>query len=131
MKRVVLLVLAALIGAGAFYYYSLPNGEAQGPPKPEVRDLGTFTVNLSGPGNHYAGAAVSVEYAGQEAASELSEKEARVKDAVLQALRSCTLEDLSERSRGVAARARLLEAVNGALERSKVKALYFTDLIMQ
>jgi flagellar FliL protein len=143
------LIFVVLIG-GAGYFFSksgkipfLPGAEAKkvasaSSQEAEKEDtaykqlpLESLVVNLSDPGgNRYLRVTITVEYTDGKVEKELQRSMHRIRDAIIQVLRSKTVADLVP-GKAEKVKKELLDTVNGFLKEGKITGLYFQEFLIQ
>ncbi|MGB9919153.1 MAG: flagellar basal body-associated FliL family protein [Moorellales bacterium] len=148
-KLVVGILVLVLVAGGAGYFVLgggglpfLPVGKSQGEEKgstaakaqaQELRQtaLEPLVVNLADSGGRrYLRVTITLEYAEPRVEKELQKAGYKIRDAIIQALRSKTAADLAP-DRAEQIRQELIETVNRYLETGRVTGLYFQEFIIQ
>ena len=142
MLIVGLLVLVAG-GAGAAWYLQLLPGtkkaeakqEATEAPKPAVGALlalDPFIANLGDEdGKRYLKASLQVEFFGTRVPDEFTARQAQVRDLLLTLFTSKQFAEIRTPQGKALLRDEIINRVNRALNRDLVKAVYFTEFIVQ
>lgn len=95
-------------------------------------NIDTFIVNIiDDEESRYLKAAITLELSTSEAAMEVSERMAQIKDAILLLVGNKTFGELKDLQGKIQLRAELLNRINGILISGKVKRIYFTDFVVQ
>lgn len=149
VKWIIMGVLLLGLGGGGYFLYPklFPPGEkadAQAEeqaaqPEGEVGTedyqqvaLSPFVVNLADPlGRRYLKLVLGVEVVNGAAASELQNKEAKVRDALILLLSSKTYQELSSMENKLMLKQQIVDRLNQILGGSKVVEVYFTELVIQ
>ncbi len=125
-----LLILFLAAGGGAFYYFTVYQGEgtadARSPAKFESVTLDSFLVNLSG-GSGYLRSTITLEYVSGDTESELQKKEHRIRNVVIELLSRKTAADLADKD---ALRKELKNAINKVLD-NEITGVYFREFVTQ
>lgn len=145
--RRLFLVIAALglvVGlAGYFLPFSPLNkaetGEKQGEAtlekqggKKKTFTLDSFVVNLADADyRRYLRVTLTLEYCEPELEKELLAKKHRIRDVVIEVLRSKKIADLGSGGQTDALRKQLQEAINQNLTQGKIEGLYFEEFLVQ
>lgn len=143
------LVLLLLIGGGvAGWFFLKPE-----PPPPEEVDPGLtvpvpelmqsteigpmvnieeFVVNIiSGDSPHYVKASLTVELTSEDVQPEVEQRMPQVRDAVLLLIGNKTYEELQDLQGKRQLKAELKSKINSFLQNGKVRAIYFTNFVVQ
>jgi flagellar protein FliL len=142
-------VLLVLIGGGIAGYFLLKPA----PPSPEELDPGLqvpvpdltqkteigpmvnieeFVVNIiSGDTPHYVKASLTVELSGENVQPEVEQRMPQVRDAVLLLIGNKTYEELQDLQGKRQLKAELTSKINSFLQTGKVRAIYFTNFVVQ
>lgn len=147
-------LLAAVLIVGALGYFGLgaanlplvsrftgPNEEVKGREAEakgaknggEYRQLALepLVVNLADPGSRrYLRVTITLEFTDARVEKEMQRVGYRVRDSIIQILRSKTVADLAP-DRAEKVRQELLGTINGLLEEGKITGLYFQEFIIQ
>lgn len=94
----------------------------------KVLQIKSFVVNLADQG-HYLRTTITLEYTDSALAKELSQREYRVRDAIISVLRTKQVSDLQPSSTDKI-REELITAINNVLQ-GKITGLYFDEFIIQ
>lgn len=142
-------VLFLLIGGGvAGWFFLKPE-----PPPPEDLDPGLtvpvpelsqsteigpmvnieeFVVNIiSGDSPHYVKASLTVELSSEDVQPEVEQRMPQVRDAVLLLIGNKTYEELQDLQGKRQLKAELKSKINSFLQTGKVRAIYFTNFVVQ
>jgi flagellar FliL protein len=142
-------VLLLLIGGGvAGWFFLKPE-----PPSPEELDPGLqvpvpnltqtseigpmvnieeFVVNIiSGDSPHYVKASLTVELSNEDVQPEVEQRMPQVRDAVLLLIGNKTYEELQDLQGKRQLKAELKSKINSFLQAGKVRAIYFTNFVVQ
>ncbi len=142
-------VLFLLIGGGvAGWFFLKPE-----PPPPEELDPGLqvpvpnltqtteigpmvnieeFVVNIiSGDSPHYVKASLTVELSNEDVQPEVEQRMPQVRDAVLLLIGNKTYEELQDLQGKRQLKAELKSKINSFLQGGKVRAIYFTNFVVQ
>ncbi len=94
--------------------------------------LSSFTVNLADShSKRYLRTKITLEFYSKEVEKELEFSQHRVKDVVLEVLRSKKVSDVDTPEETELLRKELLKAVNSRLTKGKITGLYFEEFIIQ
>lgn len=141
-------VLVLLIGGGIAGFLLLkkePPPEAQDPgaqvPVPDLTpqaeigpmvNIEEFVVNIiSSDTPHYVKASLTVELSNEEVQPEVEQRMPQVRDAVLLLIGNKTYEELQDLQGKRQLKAELTSKINSFLQSGKVKAIYFTNFVVQ
>ena len=150
-KRIIIIatiVILLLIIGGAAFFFLKPAPEPineQDPgldvPVPEItvsQEIGPmvkieeFIVNIiSEDGRHYVKAALTIELYKEEALEETTKRMPQIRDAILLLVGNKTFEELHDLQGKKQLKAELVSKINSFLRTGKVKAIYFTDFVVQ
>ncbi|MBL4902540.1 flagellar basal body-associated FliL family protein [Desulfotalea psychrophila] len=151
-KKLIIIIAAAvvllLIIGGAAYFFLLkpePVEEEVDPgldvPVPEITQSTTigpmieikeFIVNIiSEEDRHYVKASFTIELNKEEAVEETNQRMAQIRDAILLLIGNKTYEELQDLQGKKQLKAELVSKINSFLQTGKVKAIYFTDFVVQ
>ncbi|BCR06626.1 hypothetical protein DESUT3_36950 [Desulfuromonas versatilis] len=155
MKMIIIIVAAVLllagVGAGAFFLGSSKASAAKGAQgegaaaetaaPAEGAEAGAvgplvaledFIVNImDGQETRYLKAAITLEMTSEDAAAEIDQRKAQVRDAVLLLIGSKTYDELRDLQGKLQLRADLIGRLNSFLTRGRVSKIYFTDFVVQ
>jgi flagellar FliL protein len=142
-------VFLLLVGGGAAGWYFLKPA----PPPPEEVDPGLkvpvpdlqqqneigpmvnieeFVVNIiSGDTPHYVKASLTVELSNEAVKPEVEQRMPQVRDAVLLLIGNKTYEELQDLQGKRQLKAELTSKINSFLQSGKVRAIYFTNFVVQ
>lgn len=140
-------VLLAVVGVLLWFFLLKPKPEADGGdqgdkvPVPTVSDeaqigpmvnVREFIVNIiSEDERHYVKAALTVELSSEAAEEEFNQRLPQVRDAILLLVGNKTYEELQDLQGKKQLKAELILRLNSILKTGKVKAIYFTDFVVQ
>ena len=145
----VLVVLLALGGGAAFYFMKKKQAEEEEKnkdpglevPVPELNpqatigpmvDIAEFVVNIiSDDANHYVKASLTIELTNEPVKEELNQRMPQVRDSILLLVGNKTYEELQDLQGKKQLKAELTSKINSILQTGKVKAIYFTDFVVQ
>jgi len=151
-KKLIIIIVAAvvlllIIGGAAFFFLKpapAPVEEADpglDVPVPEItvsQEIGPmvkideFIVNIiSEDGRHYVKAALTIELDKEEALEETNKRMPQIRDAILLLVGNKTFEELQDLQGKKQLKAELVSKINSFLQTGKVKAIYFTDFVVQ
>jgi len=141
-------VLVLIVGGAAAWFFLKPD-----PPSPEELDPGLqvpvpdltqkteigpmvnieeFVVNIiSGDTPHYVKASLTVELSGEDVQPEVEQRMPQVRDAVLLLIGNKTYEELQDLQGKRQLKAELTSKINSFLQTGKVRAIYFTNFVVQ
>jgi flagellar protein FliL len=144
------LVVAVLLAGGGTAAFLLlkkepENKEAKDPakqvPVPDLNqqaDIGPqvnieeFIVNIiSGDTSHYVKASLTVELTNEEVKGEVEKRMPQVRDAILLLIGNKTFEELQDLQGKKQLKAEITSKINSFLKSGKVKAVYFTNFVVQ
>jgi flagellar FliL protein len=145
---VVVLILAAGGGVAAFLLLgkkdqpaNAENDLAQAVPVPEISqptevgpmlDIKEFIVNIiAEDNNHYVKAAITLEMTNEAVLEEANSRIPQIRDSILLLVGNKTYEELSDLQGKKQLKAELISKINGFLQSGKVRAIYFTDFVVQ
>lgn len=145
-----LVAVLLLGGGGAATYFLLSkkepeNKEAKDPakqvPVPDLNqqaDIGPqvnieeFIVNIiSGDTSHYVKASLTVELTNEEVKGEVEKRMPQVRDAILLLIGNKTYEELQDLQGKKQLKAEITSKINSFLKSGKVRAVYFTNFVVQ
>jgi len=143
-----LVVLLALGGGVAFYLMKKTEAEEEAKkdpglevPVPELTpgsvigpmvDISEFIVNIiSDEANHYVKASLTIELTNESAKEELNLRMPQIRDSILLLVGNKTYEELQDLQGKKQLKAELTSKINSILQSGKVKAIYFTDFVVQ
>ncbi len=151
----ILVVLLAAGGGGAYFAGLLPfgahteakaegaaeeggHGEAKGEGKEGVKKVGAirpmdpFIANLADEdGDRYIKTTVQVEFIDAEAPEAFEHRLPQIRDLLLTLLTNRTFEDIRTPDGKERLREDVIDRINHAMEREAVRAVYFTEFIVQ
>ena len=108
-----------------------PSGNAPKAGNPVVT-LPTFMVNLADPlGRRYIRLTIEVEVNSADAAAELNNNTAKVRDAINMLLSSKSYADLAPSENKILLKNEIVERLNQILGGPKVARVYFVDIVIQ
>lgn len=91
-----------------------------------------FVVNLNDPGGkRYLKTKINLEYAGVELTDELRLRQPQLRDMILLLLSSKTIDEIQGIEGKITLRRELITRINQALQKGKIKNLYFTEFVIQ
>lgn len=141
-------VLLLLIIAGAAFFFLKPEPVAKEEvdpgldvPVPEITqsteigpmlEIKEFIVNIiSEEDRHYVKASLTLELSRQETLDEATKRMPQIRDAILLLVGNKTFEELQDLQGKKQLKAELISKINSFLQSGKVKAIYFTDFVVQ
>jgi flagellar FliL protein len=141
-------VILLLIIAGATFFFLKPDPETvedKDPgldvPVPVISqsqtigpmvEIDEFIVNIiSEEGNHYVKAALTIELDKVEVVEETHSRMPQIRDSILLLVGNKTFEELRDLQGKKQLKAELVSKINSFLQTGKVKAIYFTDFVVQ
>ncbi len=151
-KKLIIIIAAAVllllaIGGGLFFFLKpepIPEEEldpGMKVPVPEITqsteigpmiEIKEFIVNIiSEDGRHYVKAALTLEINKEEAKEEVNKRMPQIRDAILLLVGNKTYEELHDLQGKKQLKAELVSKINSFLQNGKVKAIYFTDFVVQ
>ncbi len=151
-KKLIIIIAAAvvllLIIGGAAFFFLKPAPEVPGEvdpglnvPVPEITqsteigpmvEIKEFIVNIiSEDERHYVKASLTIELNREEALEETSKRMPQIRDAILLLVGNKTYEELQDLQGKKQLKAELISKINSFLQTGKVKAIYFTDFVVQ
>lgn len=141
----VILVLA--IGGGAYFFLKPAPVEEKAVdpglavPVPEINqsteigpmvEIKEFIVNIiSEEDRHYVKASLTLELNKEEALEETNKRMPQIRDAILLLVGNKTYEELHDLQGKKQLKAELVSKINSFLQSGRVKAIYFTDFVVQ
>lgn len=153
-KKKLIIIIAAVVlllvigGVAAWFLFLKPE-----PPTPEELDPGLkvpvpdltqkseigpmvnideFIVNIiSGDTPHYVKASLTVELSGEDVQPEVEQRMPQVRDAILLLIGNKTYEELQDLQGKRQLKAELTSKINSFLQTGKVRAIYFTNFVVQ
>ncbi len=152
LKWIILLLLLLLLGGGGYFAYTHFIANKEEPPAQEqaqaeqqnapgapvspedaqIVSLTPFLVNLADPlGRRYLKLTVDVELINPDAAEQLKQSEAKVRDALILLLSSKTFSELASLESKILLKQEIVERLNLVLGGSKVSQVYFTEMVIQ
>jgi flagellar FliL protein len=97
-----------------------------------VKDMDPFIVNLLGDrGKRYLKAKLDLEVENEDVKNELKKRTPQLRDAILLLLTSKTFEEISKPEGKIQLRNELIARINQLLRGGTVRALYFTEFVVQ
>jgi flagellar FliL protein len=102
-------------------------------PSPEIiHEMDPFIVNLLGDrGKRYLKAKLDLEVENEDVKNELKKRTPQLRDAILLLLTSKTFEEISKPEGKIQLRNELIARINQLLRGGTVRALYFTEFVVQ
>lgn len=101
-------------------------------PEGHIVTLDPFVVNLSEPSEvTYLKITINLEVESEGISAEIQTRTPQIRDAILMLLTSKTAEDVKDTRGKLKLQDDMLERINHFLESGKVKAVYFTEFVMQ
>lgn len=98
---------------------------------PQV-NIEEFVVNIiSGDTAHYVKASLTVELTNEEVKGEVEKRMPQMRDAILLLISNKTFEELQDMQGKKQLKAELTSKINSFLKTGKVKAVYFTNFVVQ
>lgn len=144
-----LAVLVILAGAGTAAFFLMKKAPepketkepAKHAPVPELNphaDIGPmvnieeFIVNIiSGDTAHYVKASLTIELSSEEGKGEAEKRMPQMRDAILLLIGNKTFEELQDLQGKKQLKAEITSKINSFLKAGKVKAVYFTNFVVQ
>ncbi len=151
-KKLIIIIAGAVIlllaiGGGTYFFLkSAPvEEEAVDPglavPVPEITqsteigpmvEIKEFIVNIiSEEDRHYVKASLTLELNKEEALEETNKRMPQIRDAILLLVGNKTYEELHDLQGKKQLKAELVSKINSFLQSGRVKAIYFTDFVVQ
>lgn len=154
-KKMIIIIVAALVlllalgGGTAFYFMKKKQAEEEAKkkdpglevPVPELNpaatigpmvDINEFIVNIiSDEANHYVKASLTIELTNEPVKEELNQRMPQIRDSILLLVGNKTYEELQDLQGKKQLKAELTSKINSILQTGKVKAIYFTDFVVQ
>ena len=141
-------VVLLLIFAGAAFFFLKPAPEpveevdpGLDVPVPEITQsqsigpmvkIDEFIVNIiSEEGRHYVKASFTIELDKEEVVEETNKRMPQIRDSILLLVGNKTFEELHDLQGKKQLKAELVSKINSFLQAGKVKAIYFTDFVVQ
>ncbi len=145
LKLLLIFVIVAVLGVGGFFGYQYfmdqqdqdpeqveEEATPDHPEDTEMVELDPFVVNLADPlGRRYLRATIEVETVDSNAAEDLQDKQAQVRDSVLMLLSSKTFEDIRAMDQKIQLRHEIVERLNQVIGQGRVVKVYFTEFVVQ
>jgi flagellar protein FliL len=140
------LVLLLVLGTGAFFFLKKSHMEekpdpGKNVPVPELNqaanigpmvDITEFIVNIiSADGNHYVKSALTLEMTNQAGKDEITQRMPQIRDAILLLVGNKTFEELQDLEGKKQLKAEIMSKINGILQTGKVRAIFFTEFVVQ
>lgn len=142
-----IVVLLLIIGGAAFFFLkpAPETAEELDPgldvPVPEITHsqaigpmvtINEFIVNIiSEEGRHYVKASLTLELDKEEGVEETHKRMPQIRDSILLLVGNKTFEELQDLQGKKQLKAELVSKINSFLQTAKVKAIYFTDFVVQ
>ncbi len=152
-KKLIIIIVAAvlllaIIGGAVWWFFLKPEPipeEELDPglsvPIPEITQsseigpmiaINEFIVNIiSEDDSHYVKASLTIELNRIEAEDETTKRMPQIRDAILLLVGNKTFEELQDLQGKKQLKAELISKINSFLQTGKVKAVYFTDFVVQ
>ena len=152
-KKLIIIIAAAVIlllviGGAAYFFLLKPDPveeEVIDPglavPVPEITqsneigpmvEIKEFIVNIiSEEDRHYVKASLTLELNKEEALEETNKRMPQIRDSILLLVGNKTYEELHDLQGKKQLKAEMLSKINSFLQDGKVKAIYFTDFVVQ
>jgi len=154
-KKMIIIIVASLVlllalgGGAAFYFMKKKQAEEEEKkkdpglevPVPELNpaatigpmvDISEFIVNIiSDEANHYVKASLTIELTNEPVKVELTQRMPQVRDAILLLVGNKTYEELQDLQGKKQLKAEMTSKINSILQTGKIKAIYFTDFVVQ
>ncbi|MDJ0622695.1 MAG: flagellar basal body-associated FliL family protein [Desulfocapsaceae bacterium] len=152
-KKLIIIIAAALliilIGTGIAAYFLLkdndgddanskPGANVPVPDLTQETDIGPmvnideFIVNIiSAENNHYVKAAITLELTSETAKEETNMRMPQIRDAILLLVGNKTYDELQDLQGKKQLKAELSSKLNSLLQTGRIKAIYFTDFVVQ
>ncbi len=143
--KLILIIVAAVVlaGGGTAAYFMLTGGDGDGKKKEEPAEKGghaagavfplePFIVNIyDGQDMRYLRVKVELEVPNEEAKTELTARQAQLRDAILVLLSAKTMLDIRDQQGKNQLRQEIFMAVGRQLPPGKVTRVFFTDFVVQ
>ena len=151
-KKLIIIIAGAvillLIIGGAAFFFLKPAPEVVEEvdpgldvPVPEIThstdigpmiEISEFIVNIiSEEGRHYVKASLTLELDKEEVVEETNKRMPQIRDAILLLVGNKTFEELHDLQGKKQLKAELVTKINSFLQGGRVKAIYFTDFVVQ
>lgn len=151
-KKLIIIIAAAVIllgaiGGGAYFFLKPAPVEEEkvdpglSVPVPEITqsaeigpmvEIKEFIVNIiSEEDRHYVKASLSLELNKEEALEETNKRMPQIRDSILLLVGNKTYEELQDLQGKKQLKAELVSKINSFLQNGRVKAIYFTDFVVQ
>lgn len=144
---VVVVLLIAGGGAG-YFFHAKKKAEAEEKkdpglevPVPDLNqhaaigpmvDITEFVVNIiSDEASHYVKASLTIELSSEVVKEEVTKRMPQIRDSILLLVGNKTYEELQDLQGKKQLKAELTSKINGILQTGQVKAIYFTDFVVQ
>lgn len=137
---IAVVVCLIIFGSTALAYFYFAEGESSGAASEEpaisIKDikkmtLDAFTVNLADNYRKYLRTTISIEYTSKDLEKELQAKLHRIRDLIIEVLRSKKSQDFNTPEGTAALKQELLQSINAELEKGKLTGLYFEEFVIQ
>ena len=151
-KKLIIIIVAAVIllaaiGGGAYFFLKPAPVEEEkvdpglAVPVPEITqsaeigpmvEIKEFIVNIiSEEDRHYVKASLTLELNKEEAIEETNKRMPQIRDSILLLVGNKTYEELQDLQGKKQLKAELVSKINSFLQNGRVKAIYFTDFVVQ
>lgn len=146
-KKTKLLILSGgiilFVVVGIILWFLLTDGKNTAKPATEteaeqglanelIYSMDIFVVNLTDPGGkRYLKTKISLGYYGTELTDEIKQHLPQIRDLVLVLLSSKTVDAIQGTEGIINLRQELIQRINQALKKGKIKNLYFTEFVIQ
>lgn len=151
-KKLIIIIVAAVIllgaiGGGAYFFLKPDPVEEEevdpglDVPVPEITqsaeigpmvEIKEFIVNIiSEEDRHYVKASLTLELNKEEALEEANKRMPQIRDSILLLVGNKTYEELHDLQGKKQLKAELVSKINSFLQNGRVKAIYFTDFVVQ
>lgn len=95
-------------------------------------NISEFIVNIiSADGNHYVKCSLTLEMTDQAGADEVKQRMPQIRDAILLLVGNKTYEELQDLEGKKQLKAEIMSKLNGILQTGKVRAIFFTEFVVQ
>jgi flagellar FliL protein len=145
LKRVIILTVILLLAGGGILGWLILGGDKDpavsegrsGKTAPEalgslIYGMEIFVVNLNDPGGkRYLKTKINLEYSDAVLTDELRLCQPRLRDMILLLLSSKTIEEIQGTEGKIILRRELIMRINQALQKGKIRNLYFTEFVIQ
>ncbi|MFH0730502.1 MAG: flagellar basal body-associated FliL family protein [Pseudomonadota bacterium] len=141
LKRVIILTAVLLLAGGGILGWLIfggnngPGGKGKISAEASgelIYGMEIFVVNLNdSEGKRYLKTKLNLEYSGAELTDELKLRQPQLRDMILLLLSGKTAEEIQGTEGKITLRRELIMRINQALQKGKIRTLYFTEFVIQ